>query len=44
MNNNINELEVELDEAEKVIDNTSTSDDEMLMAIAANGGNKEWQE
>ena len=44
MNNNINELEIELEEAEKSIENTNATEDEMLMAIAANVGNKEWQE
>ena len=44
MNNNINEFEIELNDAEKSIEQLNTSEDEMLMDIAANVGNKEWQE
>lgn len=44
MNENIEKLEVELDSAIDSLQNENISEEELVMAITANVGNKEWQE
>ncbi len=44
MNENIEKLEKELELAETTLQSETINEEELILAISANVGNKEWQE